>query len=101
MAITPQEAFQPRPEEERRAADLEARIDEKLRTIDRHTRNMTYGVPSDVNRRVLGMVIRQYEAAGWTVKYESDQREGDYLVFSAKSGTGQHIDPYGSGTHPY
>lgn len=35
---------------------------------------------------VLAVIKERYGQAGWTVKYENDQREGDYLKFKAKRG---------------
>jgi hypothetical protein len=30
----------------------------------------------------MNEIMTKYRAAGWDVKYESDQREGDYLMFN-------------------
>ncbi len=37
----------------------------------------------NVSNYVLKEVMAKYELAGWKVEYQSDQRDGDYLCFSA------------------
>lgn len=56
---------------------IEARIDAALVKHDQQTI-----VPCDVNRRVRAKVIADYGAAGWTVKFHDDQRDGASLEFT-------------------
>lgn len=40
------------------------------------------GAPK-VSARVMRRLIDAYQMAGWTVRYECDQRDGDFLEFTA------------------
>lgn len=75
MAVTPQQTRELTREEKNLVKTLEKRIDEGLMQ-----RRYTFDVP--VSAKVREKIIDIYEKAGWQVKYESDQREGDYLQFS-------------------
>jgi hypothetical protein len=55
---------------------IEARIDAALVKHDQRT-----FVACDVNNRVRDKIIADYTAAGWTVQYGDDQRDGAYLRF--------------------
>ncbi len=82
MAITPQEAFRPRPEDERTAAMLEERIDNSLRSLS-GSGSVCVDLPPGTSMKARQLLIHTYSEAGWKVSYESDQRDGDYLRFSA------------------
>jgi len=56
---------------------FETRIDAALVKHDGRTL-----VGCDANNRVRGKIIADYTAAGWVVKYCSDQRDGAYLEFT-------------------
>ncbi len=82
MAITPQEAFRPRPEDERIAAMLEERIDKALRGLSEGG-SVCVDLPYETSEKARRLLIHTYSEAGWKVSCESDQRDGDYLRFSA------------------
>ncbi|MFA6089429.1 MAG: hypothetical protein WC755_06200 [Candidatus Woesearchaeota archaeon] len=43
-------------------------------------------------------MLNKYRNAGWDVKYESSQRDGDFLEFAIKK---NYVGPYGDGVRPY
>ena len=69
-------------------ARLERYIDRAL--VDNFVPGNTEGVCVDFEHGLAQMTVREiqekYRAAGWTVKYESDQRDGDFLRFTARRG---------------
>jgi nicotinamidase/pyrazinamidase len=89
MVIKPQElAEKYRQKNATQLARLEHFIDKKL--VENFVPENIDGVCIAFERGLAQMTIREiqerYQAAGWTVKYESDQREGDYLRFTARRG---------------
>jgi hypothetical protein len=81
MVVTPKEAIKFRSAEDRRvAAQLEREIDKHLKeNYDGEPEYLHIDYPND---RVFKELKSRYNAAGWNIRLESDQREGDYLVFS-------------------
>ena len=86
MAITPSEARKraaPDPEMMRR---LEDRVDQilvdRLRTGYGDSVYIDTSVFPDAASR--DAIINRYALSGWSVSHQSDQREGGYLVFSAR-----------------
>lgn len=86
MAITPSEARRraaPDPETLKR---LEDRVDtilvDKLRSGNGDNVYIETSAFPDVATR--DTIINRYALAGWSVSRQSDQREGDYLVFTAR-----------------
>ena len=77
MAVTPKQTRELTNEEKNIVKTLEKRIDEGLMQ-----RRYTFDAKLFPSINVREKVIQIYEKAGWKVKYESDQREGDYLQFS-------------------
>ncbi len=43
------------------------------------------GLFSDIRPLLVETVLEKYRAAGWDVKYDSDQREGSWYTFTAKA----------------
>jgi hypothetical protein len=84
MAITPDEASRMTEAEATLADDLEDLIDQHLRAKYEAKGKIYYHLPPQVSLRVRQEVMRRYEAAGWRVTYECDQRDGDNLGFTPK-----------------
>lgn len=80
MAISPDEANKLTPEHVEVLKRQEERIDEYLRATfsGRPVSVDIGGCPG----RVLTELVRRYEAAGWSVRVTSDQRDGDILELS-------------------
>lgn len=96
MTITPKQAGEFTSEEKRTLRNLETNIDRTLREGFKNSFNrvtyswLNYSGQYDSGVAVTGKVtteiIRMYRKAGWNVKYESDQRDGDYLEFTPRGG---------------
>lgn len=85
MVITPQQATEELMRRNRKVLrELEKKIDAAL--IERNLgRDICIDVRDggrNVNGIVLDSLLSAYRKAGWQVKYESDQRDGDFLRFS-------------------
>jgi hypothetical protein len=59
------------------------RIDEALKKEFGNKAEIWVNLLPGMTRRLRQTIIARYEQAGWTVRYESDQRDGEALVFSA------------------
>jgi hypothetical protein len=70
---------------------LEQRIDDLLEEGVKKNGNAQNSIYIDASTLKPGsnytiqQLIANYRQAGWSVQQESDQREGDYLIFQAKS----------------
>jgi hypothetical protein len=80
MTITPKQAREMNEKDKGNLAELERKIDAYLK--ENYNSKPTYIGAHYPGEKVFGELQRIYKAAGWTVRYENDQREGDYLVFS-------------------
>jgi hypothetical protein len=80
MVITPQQARQLTQQDKAKLRSLEERIDASL--IDG---NFCISI-GYVKEKVLTELKKRYTQAGLQVKYESDQRDGDYLRFEKQGG---------------
>lgn len=61
-------------------------------------------VMGDLRRNLRNELIDKYRNAGWSVKYESDQRDGDFYRFTpqnTKKTNDQYHGLYGFGTNQY
>ncbi len=47
---------------------------------------------TDVRPLLIDVVLNKYRAAGWTVKYDSDQREGSVYIFTVASRVTGYLD---------
>jgi len=67
---------------------LEKQIDEELlkRFESGQTDDVCIDMPGGIsyNSPLCQALVQKYEQAGWNVKYESDQREGDFLRFTTR-----------------
>ncbi len=85
MAITPKQAQEKARTSVKSAKQLEARIDKII--VD-HLKNGDTDICIDTsffsNTATQNYIIETYRNAGWHVKYESDQRDGDFLRFTPK-----------------
>ena len=85
MVVTPQQAARLTAEESKRLKELEAKIDEAIHTGYRQENpNLCLDARlfGGYGTRVYAQLKRTYEQAGWTLKYESDQRDGDFVRLS-------------------
>lgn len=83
MAIKPSEAGQMSQEDANEIDRIEKLLDEQI------ARNYIPGRPFNVarlgsNERQDRELKRRYEAAGWSVTYQSDQREGSWWEFKPR-----------------
>ena len=80
--ITPTEAYEKAKSNPQDMKKLEKIIDDTIISGIRSGQNAIYldtkVFPNVVVRKEI---MNKYRTAGWDVKYESDQREGDYLIF--------------------
>lgn len=81
MVVTPKEAIKLNAQkDQQQLASLEELIDREL--LERYRgQPLSIGIqyPSG---KVYDALERRYQAAGWKIKLESDQRDGSYLVFT-------------------
>lgn len=61
-------------------------IDEALHREYGNRPEIWVGIRAGWSVRICDELIRRYEGAGWCVRRESDQRDGDALVFSVRKG---------------
>ncbi len=81
MVVTPRDALQLNSTREKReVAELEKMIDGYLK--ENNQGRAIYISVDNVNEKVYREIRQKYLSSGWKVKMESDQREGDYFVFS-------------------
>jgi transketolase len=88
LAVSPDELLLPTQDELAKAQELEAHIDQELRLLyDQSGQQVSVHV-QHWSQRVVRMVKPRYEAAGWKVADEDDQRDGRYLVLKPAKRTG-------------
>jgi hypothetical protein len=64
---------------------LEEKIDEQLvKELTDYSERIIIRPSSHSNPLVRKLVERKYSEAGWNVKYQSDQRDGDWWEFRPK-----------------
>jgi hypothetical protein len=86
MAIGPKELLEKVVrDEEPRLRRVEQRIDEALATgyDGRSSVAIDASLFEGIRKPALDKLITAYRQAGWTVEYQSDQREGDFYQFSS------------------
>ena len=84
MVITPQQAKALTDADKKITRDLERRIDDAL--LNGKT---TVDIVEYPGKKVIQELTQRYSKAGWHVKYESDQREGNYFRFEEWSARGR------------
>lgn len=85
MTITPQQAEKLNEANIAEVKSLEAKIDDAiLMGFEGRGDRVIFGIPRGVGSKVLKEITKIYSVAGWSVKYQSDQRDGDYLEFRPK-----------------
>jgi hypothetical protein len=85
MVLTPKQANAQAKPGGQTIKNLEKRIDKALvEGIQRGSDSITLDASIFPNRIAMKAIRELYENVGWTVKYQSDQRDGDYLQFSRK-----------------
>jgi hypothetical protein len=87
MVITPQQA------QERALADAQNKFKALEKVIDRALKNEFFAgdpcgicINLDVSSSdpVYMLIQKKYAEAGWTVKYECDQRDGDFVRITSR-----------------
>jgi hypothetical protein len=83
--ISPKEAYEKAKSSPQEMKKLEEMVDnaliESMRSGSNQTTIDAKKFPSDISRKEI---MNKYMQAGWNVKYESDQRDGDYISFKNK-----------------
>ena len=88
MVLKPTDCLDPTEEETRMFDAAEASIDAHLKSnFGRNGMNQATVNASTFtsNQLVRQKLVRAYEAAGWEVKFQSDQRDGDFYFFSKRA----------------
>ncbi len=88
MTITPEQAKETNKRNNKgKIETLEKKID-KILVDNINSCNRREGIIVGVSTLELGdlfeFIKERYEDAGWALRYESDQRDGDYYVFTPK-----------------
>ncbi len=85
MVINPEDRTKFTEVEGKQIEDLEGRIDYALtKGMMDMLKNIYFDIPSGITSRVKKRIQEIYEEAGWVVKYESNQRNGESYRFSYK-----------------
>lgn len=85
MAVSPSQCGQLSNKEQKQVKDLEEKIDEHLQTKYEGEQVWFCVGRSYPGRRVIQAIRDMYDAAGWTMRVEEDQRDpGIFFVFSEK-----------------
>ena len=86
MVITPNEASKLTVEEENEIKNLENKVDEAIKSRYKPYNSgglcLDRGLFGEYGTRIFNQMKKMYEQAGWEVKYESDQRDGDFIRLS-------------------
>lgn len=84
MAITPEQAKKLNQQDLEQIAQLERTLDEAIsKKFGRDGTQVAVSV-SYIDERIRRELTRRYAEAGWNVKYQEDQREGDWLIFTPR-----------------
>ena len=97
MVQTPQQLIAAATPDEKTLQDLEAKIDSALAKQIEHTGTaMDLTIASSYFGSTLtkNILTERYEAAGWEVPYQSDQRDGDSYRFSDKKQSTKRSQSY-------
>lgn len=90
MAITPEQANGLLPNHKAAADAWEMEIDARIQEVYSRDSSTYISVGAQGHhRKVREEIQRRYEAAGWSVRFTSDQREGDYLTLRPAEGEGE------------
>jgi len=85
MVLTPKQALEkikPRQEE---LKDLEKKIDEAiLKNLRTGSRTVTIDASIFPDNAAYEAIKEKYTGAGWNVKYECDQRDGNYVQLTER-----------------
>jgi hypothetical protein len=93
MAITPKEALGSKMEKEAEAIEaLEKEIDAKLVAGYNGRGAVPIHLPNGLGDFVWAEVKKRFEAAGWDVRSEGDQRDGYYWAFKPTMGRDDRMD---------
>ena len=86
MVITPEQASELTGEEETEIKALEERVDQAIRQEYNPDNQRELYLDDELfggyGTRVYTQMKKMYEQAGWNLKYESDQRDGDFVRLS-------------------
>ena len=88
MAITPKEAMKLNPEDMAKISALEKKIDATLKKEFADEKTRVIVCTDYLDRRTQVQLYQIYENAGWNVKYNTEQREGAWLEFTARGDRG-------------
>ena len=80
MAVKPGDLKHCTPNDMRIADQMEKEIDEHMREKFTH-QGGTWQIREGATPGAILEIQRRYGSAGWTVKHDSDQREGSWLTF--------------------
>lgn len=88
--ISPKEAYEKAKSDPQEMKKLEEMIDkeliESMKSGSYQTTIAANKFPNDISRKEI---MNKYMQAGWNVKYESDQRDGDYISFQNNTSTSE------------
>ncbi|MDP2628956.1 MAG: hypothetical protein Q8P15_03605 [Nanoarchaeota archaeon] len=89
MVVKPSDLEKLTEEEQKILTEAENEIDENLqRNYKPLLRDdVCINLPRNIyfGDRVFNEIIRIYQKAGWKIKYESDQRDGNYMRFAPQN----------------
>ena len=86
MVVKPNQKTELSVEESGQIRGLETQIDIVLvQGMKNRNSYMCYRPPKETTHRVIEHIQEMYQSAGWTVGYESDQQEGNFLRFTYKN----------------
>lgn len=86
MVVTPQKVMESIEKEDRRILqNLEREIDDKIRKeFPDYTGGVFIDVPAGLKPRIMRKIEQMYSDNGWSVQYNSSQRDGDFWQFKPK-----------------
>lgn len=85
MVVRPEELIDNlTPEQEQQVKELEEIIDSVLRKYWTPEGNLNHvSIPFHPEEKVRSALIKLYRNAGWVMKFEDDQRDGNFVVVKA------------------
>lgn len=88
MTITPEQAMKLNEDDRAEVGALEKTIDQTISSRFNQRDRRVCVDTGYVGNKALQEIKQMYNEAGWNVKYQSDQRDGDFLEFTPKRNYG-------------
>jgi len=102
MAITPDEAYKIDDADKQEITRLTTSIDKYIKDCVRSGRPIWVSGDSFGDDKIIrDAIVSAYQAAGWDVTYQSDQRDGSAYQFTRRAPTSQDFRDSCSGGGPY